>query len=50
MLANFPVAKSADVLVNLVGVAQNAALLYGAWRFHRREPPRRAVLVRRVAL
>lgn len=49
VLANFPVAKSADVLVNLVGAAQNAALLYGAWLFHRREP-RGAPLVRTISL
>lgn len=46
---NFPTVKLANVLVNLLGLAQNAALLYGAWRLKQSDAAA-AVLIRRVAL
>ncbi len=49
ILTNFAAIKIANVLVILVGIAQNAALVYGAWLTHRKDP-RGAPLIRKVAL
>lgn len=49
ILANFAAIKITNVLVLLVGIAQNAALLYGAWLVHRKDP-RGAPLIRKVAM
>jgi hypothetical protein len=49
VLSHFATVKIANLLVNLVGLAQNAALLFGAWLLHRGDP-RGAPLIRRVAL
>jgi TIR domain-containing protein len=49
IFANFPTVKTADLLVNLLGAAQNAGLLYGAWLLHRRDS-RGAPLIRKIAL
>jgi hypothetical protein len=49
VLAHFGTVKVANLLVNVVGLAQNAALLYGAWLVSRRDP-RGGPLIRTVAL
>lgn len=47
--ALFPTVKTMNVLINLVGLALNAGLLYGAWLL-RRGDSLGAVLIRRIAL
>ena len=49
LAANFPTVRIANVLVNLVGLAQNAGLLYGAWRLKQNDPAG-APFIRKVAL
>jgi hypothetical protein len=49
VLQTFPNFKWVTFFVNLAGVAQNAALLYGAWLVHRGES-RGASLIRKTAL
>jgi hypothetical protein len=49
LATNFPNVKLANVLVNLLGLAQNAALLYGVWRLKQRDP-RASPLIRKVAI
>lgn len=49
VLTNFPTFRAANILVNLLGLAQNAGLLYGVWLLHRRDA-RGAPLIRKVAL
>jgi hypothetical protein len=49
LMAAFPGFRTATILANLAGVAQNALLLYGA-RLLRKKDPRGAPLLRKVAL
>ena len=49
LLAAFPVVRIANLLVNLAGIAQNAALLYGTWLLSKRDL-RGAPWTRKVAL
>ena len=49
VLTNFPTFRAANVLVNVLGLAQNAGLLYGVWLLSRRDA-RGAPLIRKVAL
>jgi hypothetical protein len=49
LAANFPTVRVANILVNLLGLAQNAGLLYGAWRLKQNDPAG-APLIRKVAL
>jgi hypothetical protein len=49
LLQAFPSFRTFGILVNLAGVALNAALFYGGWLVRKRDP-RGAPLVRKVAL
>jgi len=49
LATNFPTVKLANALVNLLGIAQNAALLFGAWRMKQKDPAA-PPLIRKVAI
>jgi hypothetical protein len=49
VLALFPTVKTMNVLVNVLGLLQNAGLVYGAWLLRRRDSSG-APLIRKIAL